>query len=166
MRSSIYRGDHLLLLLLVVVVAPWLLICRTVESVQLELKSGHTKCISDEISENAMTVGNYFIVNPNEGSPMPDSHKISLRVGSPSGNSYHYAETVDSGNFWFTAEEAGDYTACFWAIDHTPEVTLIIDFDWKSGVAIKDWSMVAKKGHIEAMELELKKLFDTLSHPL
>ncbi|MED6171205.1 hypothetical protein PIB30_038633 [Stylosanthes scabra] len=149
MRNSIHLHHHLVLLLLVVVVAPWLLICRLVESVQLELKSGHTKCISDEISDNAMSFGNYFVVNPNEGYPIPDSHKITLRVGSPRGSSYHYAETVDSGTFWFTAEVAGDYTACFSAIDQSPEVTLIIDFDWKSGFAIKDWSKVAKKGHIE-----------------
>ncbi|XP_015962407.1 transmembrane emp24 domain-containing protein p24delta7 [Arachis duranensis] len=163
MWNSIHLHLHHLLLL-IVVVAPSLLLCSLVESVQLELKSGHTKCISEEISDNAMSVGNYIIVNPNEGYPIPNSHKITVRVSSPRGISYHYAETVDSGTFWFNSKEAGDYTACFWAIDHSPAVTLIIDFDWKSGVTIKDWSKVAKKGHVEAMELELKKLFDTLSN--
>jgi hypothetical protein len=27
-----------------------------------------------------MTVGNYSVVNPNEGYPIPDSHKITVRV--------------------------------------------------------------------------------------
>ncbi|KAL2499919.1 Transmembrane emp24 domain-containing protein p24 delta 7 [Abeliophyllum distichum] len=40
---------------------------------------------------------------------------------------------------------------------------LAIEFEWKSGVAARDWSNVAKKGHIEVMELELKKLFDTVT---
>lgn len=39
--------------------------------------------------------------------------------------------------------------ACFWAPDHRPAVTLSVEFDWKSGVAAKDWSKVAKKGQID-----------------
>ncbi|XP_040947806.1 transmembrane emp24 domain-containing protein p24delta8 [Gossypium hirsutum] len=40
---------------------------------------------------------------------------------------------------------------------------MTIEFDWKSGVAAKDWSKVAKKGQVETMEIELKKLYDTVS---
>lgn len=65
------------------------------------------------------------------------------------GNSYHYADHVESGQFAFTAAEEGDYMACFWAADHKPQVTLTVDFDWKSGVAAKDWTNVAKKGSID-----------------
>lgn len=68
---------------------------------------------------------------------------------SPYGNNYHYADHVDSGTFAFTAAESGDYMACYWAVDHKPPVTLSIEFDWKSGVAAKDWSKVAKKGQVE-----------------
>lgn len=59
---------------------------------------------------------------------------------------------MHSGNFAFTAAETGDYTACFWATNHNPEVTVTIDFDWKTGVAAKDWSKVAKKGQIEVSD--------------
>ncbi|XP_004304281.1 PREDICTED: transmembrane emp24 domain-containing protein p24delta9 [Fragaria vesca subsp. vesca] len=131
-------------------------------SMRFELQSGQTKCISDEIKSNSMTVGKYSIVNPNEGFPLPDSHKLTVRVTSPYGNNYHHGDLVASGNFAFTAAETGDYSACFWVIDHKPKATVIIDFDWKTGVAAKDWSKVAKKGQIELMELELKKLFDTV----
>lgn len=65
------------------------------------------------------------------------------------GNNYHYADHVNSGQFAFQATEAGDYMACFFAADHKPSVTMTIDFDWKSGVAAKDWSSVAKKGSVE-----------------
>lgn len=54
-----------------------------------------------------------------------------------------------SGTFAFTASETGDYMACFWAADHKPVMTFSVDFDWKTGVAAKDWSNVAKKGQIE-----------------
>lgn len=72
-----------------------------------------------------------------------------LQVTSPYGNNYHHGDHVDSGNFAFTAAETGDYSACFWVVDHKPQTTVTIDFDWKTGVAAKDWSKVAKKGQIE-----------------
>lgn len=56
---------------------------------------------------------------------------------------------MESGQFAFVAAEAGDYMACFWAADHNPQITLTVDFDWKTGVAAKDWSNVAKKGQVD-----------------
>ncbi|KAF0912007.1 hypothetical protein E2562_012815 [Oryza meyeriana var. granulata] len=134
------------------------------EALRFDLQSGHTKCISDDIKVGAMAVGKYHVVAP-EGSPSsqhPDSHRISLRVTSPYGNSLHYAENVQSGNFAFTASEAGDYLACFWAPDHRPSATVGFEFDWRSGVSARDWSTVAKKGQVDMMEVELKKLEDTI----
>lgn len=69
---------------------------------------------------------------------------------SPYGNNRHFGDHVESGNFAFTAAEAGDYTACFSVLpDHNPALTVTIDFDWRTGVAAKDWYKVAKKGEIE-----------------
>ncbi|KAL8112009.1 hypothetical protein AgCh_019642 [Apium graveolens] len=145
------------------------------ESVRFDLESGNTKCISEDIKSNSMTVGSYRIVNPNEPhhfhpssteqphQPLPDSHKLTVRVTATSGNSYHYADHVQNGQFSFQAVEAGDYMACFWVVDQTPPATLTIDFDWKSGVATKDWSNVAKKGSIDAMGIEVKKLYETVT---
>ncbi|KAG8661724.1 hypothetical protein MANES_01G033100v8 [Manihot esculenta] len=138
------------------------ILSSTSQSVRFDLQSGHTKCISEDIRSNSMTVGKYSIVNPHDGQPLPESHKLTARVTSSYGNSYHYADHVESGQFAFTAAEEGDYMACFWAADHKPQVTLTVDFDWKSGVAAKDWTNVAKKGSIDVMELELKKLHDTV----
>ena len=50
------------------------------ESLKFELLSSHTKCISEDIKSNSMTVGKYSVVNPSEGQPIPDSHKITVRV--------------------------------------------------------------------------------------
>jgi hypothetical protein len=86
------------------------------------------------------------------------------QVTSPYGNSMHYAENVQSGHFAFTATEAGDYLACFWAPDHKPPVTIGFEFDWRSGVSAKDWPSVAKKGKVDMMELELKKLEETIKN--
>ncbi|MBA0665942.1 hypothetical protein Goklo_002408 [Gossypium klotzschianum] len=121
------------------------------KSMRFELDSGKTKCIAEDIMQ-------YSIVNPSEGLPFPDSHKLVVRR-----NNYHLGDQVDSGTFAFTAAESGDYTTCFWANKHKPPVKMTIEFDWKSGVAAKDWSKVAKKGQVETMEIELKKLYDTVS---
>jgi hypothetical protein len=56
---------------------------------------------------------------------------------------------VHSGNFAFTASEAGDYLACFWAPDHRPPAIVAFEFDWRSGVSTRDWSAVAKKGQVQ-----------------
>ncbi|XP_059670365.1 transmembrane emp24 domain-containing protein p24delta9-like [Cornus florida] len=141
----------------------WSLFTPIVQSMRFELHSGNTKCITEDIKNNAMTVGKYSVVNPIEGHPMPDTHKITVRVTSPHGNNYHYGDHVDSGTFAFTAAEAGDYMTCFWTPDHKPMIIVSVDFEWKSGVAAKDWSKVAKKGQIEVMELELQKLYYTVS---
>ncbi|KAF5190110.1 Transmembrane emp24 domain-containing protein p24delta9 [Thalictrum thalictroides] len=131
-----------------------------VQSLRFDIQSGHTKCIAEDIKSNAMTVGKYSIVNPNEGHPLPESHKVTVRVTSTYGNNYHYGDNVQSGQYAFTAAEAGDYMACFYAIDHKPVTTITIDFEWKTGIAAKDWTNVAKKGQIDVMQLELKKLED------
>lgn len=133
------------------------------QSLRFDLQSGHTKCIAEDMKANAMTVGKYHVVNPNEGTPLPDTHKVTVRVTSAFGNNYHHADHVESGQFAFTAAEQGDYMACFWAAEHQPPVTVTVDFDWKTGVAAKDWGEVAKKGSIDVMELELKKLMDTVN---
>jgi hypothetical protein len=75
-----------------------------------------------------------------------------MQVTSPYGNSMHYSENVQSGHFAFTATEAGDYLACFWAPDHKPPVTVTFEFDWKSGVTAKDWPNVAKKGQVDVSD--------------
>lgn len=76
-----------------------------------------------------------------------------FQVNSPHGHSYHYESRVESGNFAFTGIESGNYKACFWAPDHKPPVTVVVDFDWRIGLAAKDWSNVAKKGQIEVGSL-------------
>lgn len=65
-------------LLLATVIAGFLL--STSECLRFELQSGHTKCIVEDIKSSAMTVGKYSVVNPNEGQPMPNSHKLTVRV--------------------------------------------------------------------------------------
>ncbi|XP_031492042.1 transmembrane emp24 domain-containing protein p24delta9-like [Nymphaea colorata] len=134
----------------------------SVQSLRFDLPSGHTKCIAEDIKINAMTVGQYNVVKNEEGASLPDHQKLTVRVTSPYGNSVHFSDLVESGNFAFTSTEAGDYMACFWVADHKPPTTVTVEFVWKTGVAAKDWPSVAKKGQIDVMEMELKKLEETV----
>lgn len=80
---------HLSLLLLI-------LFSSSTESLRFELKSSLTKCISEDIKSNSMTVGKYTIVNPNEGYPLPDSHRITVRVNK---NPNFFLPSIESHYF-------------------------------------------------------------------
>ncbi|KAI3784861.1 hypothetical protein L1987_43968 [Smallanthus sonchifolius] len=134
-----------------------------VKGMRFDIKTGATKCITEDIQSDSLSVGKYTIINPDQDYPLPDSHRITVRITSPLGNNCHYADLKEFGDFAFTAYEDGDYMACFWVAKHNPSTTLTIEFDWRSGLAAKDWSKVAKRGQLEMMELDLKKLFDTIA---
>lgn len=77
------------------------------------------------------------------------------QVRSAYGNTYHKAEDVVGGQFAFTAPENGDYVTCLRTLEHKPELTISVDFEWKSGLEAKDWSNVAKKGSVEVTIIPL-----------
>ena len=58
------------------------LLSPTTLSMRFELHSGQMKCISEDIQEKSISVGKYFIVNPNEDHPLPlpASHKVTAKV--------------------------------------------------------------------------------------
>ncbi|KAG2283441.1 hypothetical protein Bca52824_054661 [Brassica carinata] len=123
------------------------LLSPTTLSMRFELHSGQMKCISEDIYEKSISVGKYFIVNPNEDHPLSASHKVIVK-------------------FLFTAFETGDYFTCISAVDHKPEPrALTIDSVWTSGVHsvhAKDWSKVPKRSQVKMMDLSVKKLFNTV----
>ncbi|CAF1919931.1 unnamed protein product [Brassica oleracea] len=56
------------------------LLSPTTLSMRFELHSGQMKCISEDIYEKSISVGKYFIVNPNEDHPLSASHKVIVKV--------------------------------------------------------------------------------------
>ena len=55
-------------------------VSNTAQSLRFDLQSGRAKCITEDIKSNSMTVGKYAVVNPSEGHPLPESHKLTVRV--------------------------------------------------------------------------------------
>lgn len=99
-----------------------------------------------------VVVADYVVIDE-QGQAPPT---VSAKVTSPYGNSLYHQENATHGQFAFTTNEIGSYVACFWVDNNHQSATL--NLDWKIGIAAKDWDSVAKKEHIEGVELELRKL--------
>lgn len=132
-----------------------LVLAQTGESVWLNLPRSGGKCVTEEIHNNVVVVGDYVVISDDHLHPTPT---ISAKVTSPYGNILHHKENVTHGQFAFTSSEAGLYQTCFQP-DHPGEGgALSVNIDWKIGIAAKDWESVARKEKIEGVELELRKL--------
>lgn len=71
---AIQRFKLLLVLIIGLIMSP------VVQSMRFDLQSGTTKCITEDIKNGAMSVGKYTVISPNDAYPMPDTHKITVRV--------------------------------------------------------------------------------------
>lgn len=125
------------------------------ESVWLNLPRSGNKCVTEEIHNNVVVVGDYVVISDDHLHPTPT---ISAKVTSPYGNVLHHKQNITHGQFAFTSSESGQYLTCFWP-DHPGQGgALSVNIDWKIGVAAKDWETVARREKIEGVELELRKL--------
>ncbi|KAI3812027.1 hypothetical protein L1987_16728 [Smallanthus sonchifolius] len=148
---------------LVVFILILLFLSTISKSIRFNVESGVTKCIAEDLRVKSMTVGEYSVVNPNEGQPLPGHHKIYVGVFAENERRFHDARGVESGQFGFIVVEDGKHFACFATLKHEPAVNTTVDLNWRSGVSVEGWTKVVKKGSVEAMELELKKMEDTIN---
>ncbi|XP_058107751.1 transmembrane emp24 domain-containing protein p24delta10-like isoform X3 [Magnolia sinica] len=113
-------------------------------SLVFDLPSGRTKCISEDLRINAVAVGHFKIaLKP------PHNYLISSRVTDSNGDSIYYADSVESGEFAFTAAESGQYTICFWSPRYELSTSFPFEFEWKIGLAAKDWTVYVKKEKVD-----------------
>ncbi|KAH9621858.1 hypothetical protein KSS87_019599 [Heliosperma pusillum] len=125
-------------------------------AIWLNLPKSGTKCVSEEIHPNVVVLADYYVISDEHTSQEPT---ISLKVTSPFGNNLHQSGNVTHGQFAFTTHEAGNYLACLWVDGNSPKSSEVsVNLDWRTGVAAKDWDLVARKEKIEGIELELRKL--------
>ncbi|XP_021727392.1 transmembrane emp24 domain-containing protein p24delta3-like [Chenopodium quinoa] len=125
-------------------------------SIWLNLPASGSKCVSEEIQTNVVVLADYYVISDDHTSHEPT---IFVKVTSPYGNDLHSKKNVTHGQFAFTTHEAGNYLACFSVVGHNPKGSEVsVNLDWRTGVAAKDWESVARKEHIEGVELELRKL--------
>ncbi|KAI5069490.1 hypothetical protein GOP47_0015791 [Adiantum capillus-veneris] len=125
-------------------------------AMRFDMQAVETKCFSEDLSAKSLVLVKYHVIE-SENTP-----NISVRVSSPHGNTLHHQERVTQGEFSFTANEAGTHMACFWIPYGGRDAKASIELDWRTGVAAKDWASIAKREKIEGMELELRKLEDSV----
>ncbi|KAM1973764.1 hypothetical protein FF1_020148 [Malus domestica] len=142
----------------VLAVALLLIACSVVptgEAIWMKLPSSDTKCVSEEIQNNVVVLGDYGVISHDHN----HSSTISVKVTSPYGNNLHHRENATDGQFAFTTQESGTYLACFSVDGNKHEGSSVsLNLDWKIGIAAQDWDSVARKEKIEGVELELRKL--------
>ncbi|CAN6678564.1 unnamed protein product [Malus baccata var. baccata] len=127
----------------------------TGEAIWMKLPSSDTKCVSEEIQNNVVVLGDYGVISHDHN----HSSTISVKVTSPYGNNLHHRENATDGQFAFTTQESGTYLACFSVDGNKHEGSSVsLNLDWKIGIAAQDWDSVARKEKIEGVELELRKL--------
>jgi p24 family protein delta-1 len=70
------------------------------------------------------------------------------------------AEDVAKSQFAFTSKVAGDYRACFVAVNDqkSSKAGITLRLDWKTGVSATNWDDIAKKENLDLMAVELRKL--------
>ncbi|XP_073123226.1 transmembrane emp24 domain-containing protein p24delta4-like [Henckelia pumila] len=127
----------------------------------LNLPSSGTKCVSEELHNNVVVLGDYssFFGEQDDLNNTAAAPTVSVKVTSPYGSELYHQEKVSNGQFAFTASETGSYMACFTVDgDHHGGKIVTVGIDWKTGIAAKDWDSVARKEKIEGLELELTKL--------
>ncbi|GAB2235223.1 hypothetical protein Droror1_Dr00027718 [Drosera rotundifolia] len=140
------RMDMLILIVINVV-----MFAGSTKAVWISLPSTGMKCVSEEIQNHVVVLGDYFVIDE-PGQSVPS---VTAKVTSPYGNIVHNNENATHGQFAFTTSEIGSYYACFWSASGTAAT---LNLDWKIGIAAKDWDSVAKKEKIEGVELELRRL--------
>ncbi|XP_043704317.1 transmembrane emp24 domain-containing protein p24delta3-like [Telopea speciosissima] len=151
MRSSVCSATLDLMVLLL-----WICLFLPLgDAIWLNLPGSGTKCVSEEIQNNVVVLADYTVVSDDRTHEMP---AISAKVTSPYGNNLHHTKNVTHGQFAFTANEAGNYLACFWVEGPNKEAGASVNLDWRIGIAARDWDSVARKEKIEGVELELRKL--------
>ncbi|KAK6115574.1 hypothetical protein DH2020_007843 [Rehmannia glutinosa] len=146
------------LMLAVAVVVP------AARGIWLDLPSSGVKCVSEELHNHVVVLADYYsFYGDQEDINSTSTPSISVKVTSPYGNDLYHKEKVRHGQFAFTTTEAGNYVACFWVDgDHQAGRSVSVGIEWKTGIATKDWDSIAKKEKIEGLDLELRKLEDSV----
>ncbi|CAL9054515.1 unnamed protein product [Musa banksii] len=153
-----YSSSPLRLPLLLLMVLAFVWSSRPSQALVFHIPSGRVKCLTEDIRAGAMSLAHFRVADdPAYG------HNISASVMDPNGEDLRRVVGVESGEFAFVATETGKHTACFWSPHFQLEAAVTVDFEWKTGIAAKDWTSVSKKGKIDEMELELKKLEDSIN---
>ncbi|PNH07925.1 Transmembrane emp24 domain-containing protein p24delta4 [Tetrabaena socialis] len=138
------------------------LIARQAQALEFEMQS-QIKCVYEEINANVIVVGEWKAMHKEQGQAGagPDV-LVDVKVEDPHGTVLHETIGKTEGQFAFTSKSSGEYKACFSVRDIQTAYQTKLKVDWRTGVAATDWNAIAKKEHLDALTVELRKLEDNI----
>ena len=128
-----------------------------------DLPSFKTLCFAEEVMRDELCIGDY-IVPRDETTGLSD---VSVHVTGPTplatgglAKVFYSKQQAHEGKFALTGMETGSHRVCFRS---KSKKTVRIVLNIKVGVAAKDFNSIAKKSHLEPIQVELNKLLDSVT---
>lgn len=141
---------------LVVVVVVALLCAVPSMGLKMQLEPSAKKCLGNDLTKDVLAVGDYAIAGLPPGVPSG----VEITVSAPSGTVIFQKSDVSTGKMSFTATEEGVHQLCF---ANRGQALRVLVFNLKTGVEAKDYSDVAKKEHLQPLEVELRRIEDSVA---
>jgi len=141
-----------------------------VSSIQFTLRAGEEICLSEDVSANDLIVGEFTILPANQRIQVTLQDPNDQLIYSKAVASQESIEqptsgtgeiTIEPSKFAHTSKITGEYRSCF--ANTETSTTKQVSFNLRTGsTANKDYSQLAKQESLKPIEVELKKLEDTV----
>jgi len=127
-----------------------LLHTHTASAIQFYLRDNEERCLSEDVQRGDLMMGDYS----SDGT-------ITVTITDNTGVSvFQRTHTGGEGKFAYTAGIAGDYKCCF---RNMVPGQRHVSFTLRTGLDTKDYSAAAKKDSLKPLEVELRRLEDTVT---
>ena len=137
-----------------------MMIFYTISAIKFDLPAGKTMCFAEEVMRDELCIGEY-VVPRDETSGLSG---ISVHVTGPTPGGlakvFYSKQQAHRGKFALTGMETGSHRVCFRSKATTSSRVIL---NIKVGVAAKDFNAIAKKSHLEPVQVELNKLLDSVT---
>ena len=98
--------------------------------------------------------------------PSPNTVGVVIEVRDPKQELLFKQIASDSGRFTFTSKLGGEHEVCFWTNTSQFEGDIRLHVKLDVGEEAIDYSAIAKKSHLSALELQIMKLIDRGQRPI
>ncbi|KAJ3439395.1 transmembrane emp24 domain-containing protein [Anaeramoeba flamelloides] len=128
-----------------------------VTAIQFDIGQREEKCVYEEIEHDSLVTGDFELMEPILLHPQ-------IIVYNPQKQIIAKKETNQPGKLAFHTDQTGDYHFCF--TTKRPQPNLLSDtiqrisFNYKYGIAARDYEDIAKKEHLGPLEREIRKMQD------
>lgn len=143
-----------------------LFLCIAAGAVRIDLPARGSRCVGDNIAEDAMGKFTFMVIHPKEAQGEKISVEkskqgsgITVVVTSPKAQLFHKVLTYQVEPFSFTASDPGMHQICFH--NNRKEVRRV-NLEVETDLAVKDYSELVRQEHLKPLELQFRKAEDKL----